>query len=397
MNAPEDNYESLAPLRDLPIEVSLDQVAHMVAVFPLAVGATGWRTALKTNLNTILMISTGSILIGIAIHFMAFRTPQVQTSTETWNPEIQAPAQLVEKPKMEKAQPLAILTLPADDKARALAPAELSAQEPAPQAGPSPRAGIHTPPNTPPLAPVPPTPPMPQTGNAPPPPTPAALPAAALPQYSANERTYDVRDFNAVASLSSADIFIEEGTWMVTASGDPDLLERLDIVVENGVLKISMKNKKGISFNNKEGLKVEVHLPQLTRLDQGGSGNIRIGELSTTKELAVTIMGSGDIDLNSVKVSDTLSLFVKGSGNINCHSAIVSGHTAVSVMGSGDVKASGTTATIEVIVQGSGDADVSAMQAQTGKVSILGSGDASVNCIGKLERLVQGSGALIEK
>jgi hypothetical protein len=100
------------------------------------------------------------------------------------------------------------------------------------------------------------------------------------------------------------------------------------------------------------------------------------------------------VDLQSVQVLGELTLLVQGSGDINCRSASILGRASATVMGSGEVKASGTTPIIEVLIQGDGNVDVSGMKAQDGNVTILGSGNASVNCSGKLERLVQGSGTI---
>jgi hypothetical protein len=373
-----DRDETLALLRDLPVEVDLEQVAHMVAAFPLAVSATGWLASLKTNLNSILMISIGTIIVGTAIRFMAAGTPIAQTPLEAQVPQIVAPTPVSEAPQAKIAQPAVILALPAVDTARALAPAEAVPREPAAMPAPdSPALTVATP-----LA-------LPMSPMA----TPLLLTTPS--PIGTTEKTYDVKDFNAIASFCDGEISVEEGPWSVTATGDQDRLEGLEIKVTKGVLKITMKKNKSVRLTNQGTVKVEVHLPQLTRIEQGGSGNIKVGELnSSTKDLAVHVLGSGNVDLQSVQVLGELTLLVQGSGDINCRSASILGRASATVMGSGEVKASGTTPIIEVLIQGDGNVDVSGMKAQDGNVTILGSGNASVNCSGKLERLVQGSGTI---
>lgn len=49
MNETDDNDQSLAPLRDLPEEVCLEQVAQLVAGFPLA---TARRVGLQRSEQT---------------------------------------------------------------------------------------------------------------------------------------------------------------------------------------------------------------------------------------------------------------------------------------------------------------------------------------------------------
>ena len=378
MNAHNDNDETLALLRDLPVEVSLEQVAHMVAAFPLAVGTVSWLTTLKTNLNTILMISIGTIIIGTAIYFMPAGASETRTPMETKLPEINSPAPVVDELQVETTQPAGMSVLPVADTSRAPAPSEPVTQEPMPPTSPTPLSALPASPVVPgallPPAPVPNATPK-QTGDT-------------------STKTYALRDFSAVASFTSADVFVEEGPWSVTAIGDPKQLERLEVNVEKGVLKITMKKDKRSNYNTWQALKLEVYMPQVTRLEQQGSGDIKVGDLSGGKSLALTAMGSGDIVLKSVKSLAELTLLVQGSGDINCLSAIISGHTSATVLGSGDVKASGSTGTLEVMVQGSGNVDLSGMKSQSGNVSVLGSGDVIVNCTGPLEQLIHGSGTI---
>lgn len=373
----DDKDEILAPIRALPVEVELEQVAHMVAAFPLAGGTVGWLASLKTNLNTILMITFGTIFIGTAIHFMAIGTPAPQIPPETTILEIDVPEPVAEIPRTVSIQPAMIPASSLTDTVHASIPEAPVMMEPVPVPAPIAPAVVPAIVVTPPVVP-----PM------------TALPSA-TPQPYANEKTYDVRDFTAVASFCSANVFVEEGPWSVTASGDPDLLERLEFNVEKEGLKITMKKSdKRLKPNDRGTLKVEIRMPKLTRLDMSGSGSISVGEFGTAPSMAVNVLGSGDIDLKGVNVLGEFTLFVQGSGGINCRSAFVLGRTSVTVLGSGDVRSSGSTPIIEVLIQGSGDVDVSGMLAQSGKVTILGSGDASLSCSGPLERLVQGSGTV---
>ncbi len=378
MSAPNDNDETLGLLRDLPLEVSLEQVTLMVAAFPLAVGTAGWLTALKTNLNTIIMISIGTIVIGTAIYFMPASTSEARTPIGSDLPEISAAAPFGGELPVVNDQPASMAILSVVDTMLMLTAPESFTHEPEPAIPATPRSALPAPSVLPPASPL--TTPLPiakpkQTGDI-------------------STKTYELRDFTGVTSFTSADVFVEQGPWSVTAAGEPEQLERLEVKVENGVLTISMKKDKRSKSNTWKAVKLNVHMPQVTHLEQHGSGDINVGDLIGGKSLSLSVIGSGDIDLKSVNGLGDLTLLVQGSGDVNCRSAIVSGHTSATVLGSGDVKAGGSSGTVEVLVQGSGDVDLSGMNSQNCKVSVVGSGDAVVNCKGGLERLIQGSGSI---
>lgn len=312
------------------------------------------------------MITFGTLVIGTTIHFMAIGTTGVQATAEPPSPPINPPAATKASTPAVPAGSIE-MTTPAPPPAPAVPPARPAAPAPVP-------APAQTPP----------------TAEAAPPAWPTDPPKAAI-----NERAYDLRDFNAVLSIVNVHVSVEEGPWSVSANGDSEQMERLDMKVENGALRINVRQDKPVLRSRNMGkVNVVVRMPQVARLELYGSGRIRAGELGAARQLAVSVLGWGDIDLMGVKAVDELTLLVQGSGDINCLSAVVSGRTTATVMGSGDIKAGGSTGSLEVLIQGSGDVDLTAMRAQSGKVTILGSGDASVHCTGTLERLIMGSGTL---
>ncbi|MBL7956508.1 MAG: hypothetical protein JNM49_00990, partial [Flavobacteriales bacterium] len=64
MTTHHDNDKALGLLRTLPAEVSLEQVGQMVIAFPLVGAATGWLAWSKIHLNSIVMTTTGSLIVG---------------------------------------------------------------------------------------------------------------------------------------------------------------------------------------------------------------------------------------------------------------------------------------------------------------------------------------------
>ncbi len=101
---------------------------------------------------------------------------------------------------------------------------------------------------------------------------------------------------------------------------------------------------------------------------------------------------SGRIDLTALD-ADTLRVSVDGSGGV------VVGHvtatsTALEIAGSGRVRLAGLTGSLDVSIPGSGSADVGALEARDARASIAGSGAAHVNATRTLDASISGSGAI---
>ncbi len=91
MNTPDKKDALLAPLRELPVEVSLQQVEHMVAAFPAAMGAMAWLLhTVKFNLNTLIMTSIGTLLLGTGIFVLSLDTPRQPPLQNIWQKALPA-------------------------------------------------------------------------------------------------------------------------------------------------------------------------------------------------------------------------------------------------------------------------------------------------------------------
>jgi hypothetical protein len=400
MKRPDDNENTLKALRELPPEVHLDQVQHFVATFPIAVGITAWLAALKFHLNSIIMTTTGTIIIGTGAYLFNVAAPAAK-------PEIARriePAVVIEMPAAEMLEePAVVLETPVQKKE------ERPAQDPPPQAcmvwpGDDTTAWtsvttVHTVTTYEGAAPYPGATAHPGVPAAPP--TPAMEPRAAVQAMPAvvyhpsNERSFDLRGFSGVALRGSMNVALKQGAFAVTATGDQALLERLRATVENGVLRLEFEKDKGAIRENWTGaVNVAVSMPTLRDLAVHGSGTIASERFDRAEELVLKVLGSGDIFLDGVAEVSALNILLEGSGDIRCGEAKVLGSTRINLTGSGDVKVVGSTASIDVDIVGSGDVAAAELKSGGGKVHIMGSGDAFVNSDGKLDLKVTGSGTI---
>lgn len=381
MKRPEDNKDTLALLREVPTEVGLEQVGHMVAAFPLTVGAMAWIiSTLKFNLNTILMTSSATLIIGSSAYFLSTTTPVEATATAD-SPTPTAIEMVVEMPEPE---PAVVFELP---------PAKPPASRKEPPA--EERAVLACTPidqymND-------------QEGDATV--TEAINEDIAITTQTnskgdekhttthAGQRTFDLRGFTGVAIMGSANAVVEEGPFSVVADGDQDVLDQLKITIEGSLLRVGFDRSRGSNART-EKVDVRIRMPQLEELLVMGSGNISAGTFSKAEVLQLKVMGSGGIIFNGIKETGDLEIHVQGSGDVNCQQMNVRHNTTIHVAGSGDANVGGKTDQIEVDILGSGDVHATNLRSKGGRVNVVGSGDASVYSDGPLELTTTGSGTI---
>jgi Putative auto-transporter adhesin, head GIN domain len=190
-------------------------------------------------------------------------------------------------------------------------------------------------------------------------------------------RSYDLKGFDGVVLAGSDDVRITQGAnFAVSANGPEKQLNDLEILVENGVLKISRKKGAGWSMHwgdGDDGVTVSVTLPILHKATIAGSGDMDVSG-TAQDQFTGTIAGSGDLKISNANAATT-TLTLAGSGDL-----AVSGKTktlSVSLAGSGDVHAGGLSAETASI-SGAGSGDVRARASQSADVSLVGSGDVTI-------------------
>lgn len=190
---------------------------------------------------------------------------------------------------------------------------------------------------------------------------------------SSARRDFSVGAFDAVALAGSHDVIVTVGgAPAVRAEGDAEVIEKLDIEVEDGTLKIG--TKRGTRWpsgfwNNRRPVTVYVTAPALNAAVVAGSGDMRIDAVQGDRFKA-TVAGSGDLEIGTMRV----------------------GQANFSVAGSGDITASGSANATQAKIAGSGDINLAGFETRTASVSIVGSGDVRTRATETVSVSIMGSG-----
>jgi predicted 3-demethylubiquinone-9 3-methyltransferase (glyoxalase superfamily) len=203
------------------------------------------------------------------------------------------------------------------------------------------------------------------------------------------QRSFDLAGFDAVGLSGSPDLVISVGgTHSVRAEGDAEMLDRLDLRVEDGTLKVGYKKGDwSVNWRSRATTRIYVTLPVLRGAKLAGSGDIRIDRVEGDS-FDASIAGSGDIEIAQLQVA-TLNMKVAGSGNIKAAGAAQ--NASASVAGSGDIDLRGVQSrTASAKVVGSGDIRIQA--SETANVAIAGSGDVWVSGPARCTVSTRGSG-----
>jgi len=180
-------------------------------------------------------------------------------------------------------------------------------------------------------------------------------------------RTFTASGFTKIDLRGPDDIDVKNGTqFAVTAEGDAATLDKLEVQVVDGTLRVGRKDRNGFSVSSDRGVKIHVTLPSLDAASVSGSGNMTVD-----------------------KAQGDFSGSIAGSGNLSI-AALAAKDATLSIAGSGDMDIAGSGAKLSVSIAGSGDVDASKYTATGADVSIAGSGslkgvvkgDASVSLIG---------------
>jgi hypothetical protein len=188
-------------------------------------------------------------------------------------------------------------------------------------------------------------------------------------------KDFAVGAFDRISLTGSPDVIVAVGgAPSVRAEGDSKLLERLEIRVEDGVLRIGYKKGNWSLGWRKDHGPVTVHVsaPAIRGAEVAGSGDIKIDKV-VADDFAGDIAGSGEIQLASLRARNA----------------------SFSIAGSGGVTASGTSETAEFEIAGSGDVRAGGLQVRSAKVSIAGSGNVETRATQSADVDIMGSGDVV--
>ena len=204
---------------------------------------------------------------------------------------------------------------------------------------------------------------------------------------AAAERRFDFTGFSRVVAESSDTVIVRKGGFAVTASGEPDDLDRLEIRQNGDQLRI--KRKPGRWWSRGKPLTIAISLPMLTDLAQSGSGRIT-ADVASGKSVSLSASGSGNVAIDRVEAA-ALRLSISGSGQ-GVAANVRADTVAAAVSGSGNAAVAGTCQQIDVRVSGSGDVDAARLACGNAVVAVSGSGDVSLQASGSAQIGISGSG-----
>lgn len=151
-------------------------------------------------------------------------------------------------------------------------------------------------------------------------------------------KNFNAGAFDKVSLEGPDDVVVRVGrAASVTAKGDSALIERLEIEVENGQLKIGRdgRNWNIVGERKSQVVTVTVTLPALGSAIVAGSGNMSVDRVAG-RQFSAVVAGSGDLTLGAVETG-AMKMAIAGSGNVSATGRAQSAE--LSIAGSGDIEA----------------------------------------------------------
>lgn len=171
---------------------------------------------------------------------------------------------------------------------------------------------------------------------------------------STGNRSFDVRGFDRVSLRGSDNVVVRVGTAeSVTATGPNAVLDKLEIKVVDGELRIGREKHWGFNWSSDhKPTVITVTVPQLRGASIAGSGDMKVDRVQATS-FEGSVAGSGNLAIGALQ-ADAASLKIAGSG---------------------DALVAGTAKSMDVSIAGSGNLDARGLKSERAKISIAGSGD----------------------
>jgi hypothetical protein len=183
-------------------------------------------------------------------------------------------------------------------------------------------------------------------------------------------RTYAIADFTAIDLRGADDVDVRVGTgFSVRAEGATKDLDNLRIDKDGKTLTVGRRKVAGMSWGDRDKVKVYVTLPRLAAAGVAGSGTMTVDRIEGGSFNA-GVAGSGTLAIATMTVDEA----------------------RFSIAGSGDASASGAARAIDVDIAGSGSLDAPRLTAQRATVSVAGSGDVRATVNGNATVNIMGSG-----
>jgi hypothetical protein len=190
------------------------------------------------------------------------------------------------------------------------------------------------------------------------------------------ERNYDATGFEGVSVLGPHRVTVVVGpAFSVRAEGQARTLERIEVVVENGTLRIRPIREdrwdRDDDSRDYAAAHFTVTLPRLTAASMVGSGEMAVDRVEGDS-FAASVAGSGTLDVAALRVASA----------------------DLAIAGSGDLLAHGSARRSDVSIAGSGNLKARELVSESASLSLAGSGDAALTVNGEADISIVGGGEI---
>jgi hypothetical protein len=190
----------------------------------------------------------------------------------------------------------------------------------------------------------------------------------AAPSGAATSRDFQVGAFDRISLTGASDVVVTVGGQpSVRAEGDPALIERLEITVVGGELRIGMR--EGGWTGEHGSLTVRVAAPGLQAATLAGAGDMRIDTIQG-QSFAATLGGAGDLDIGQLRVANA----------------------SFTLTGQGSISAAGGAQQASAALGGAGNLRLGRFEATNATVSLTGAGNVELRATGTAQVQLSGVG-----
>lgn len=200
--------------------------------------------------------------------------------------------------------------------------------------------------------------------------------------------TRDLTDWTAIDNGTFVDVEWAPGDGSAQLTCDDNLLDRIEIEVVDGELRI--RTPPNTLVQSHVDCVLELTSPCLFSVSNSGSGRFEAVAACAVEDIHSS--GSGSIALGAVE-AESLRIHTSGSGSVQVDSVSaqdVDLHTS----GSGGITLAGGAGHIEVSQSGSGGLDGAELVVDTAEVGMSGSGDSHLAVNESVQADLSGSGSL---
>ncbi len=171
-------------------------------------------------------------------------------------------------------------------------------------------------------------------------------------------QTRPVDQFEKISVSSGIDLYLTQGnTASVEVEADPDIIDKIITRVENGTLKIYIKEKQNWDWGWNQSRKVRVSFTEISAISASAGSDVYAEEPIELKELTIDASSGADISIDDL-TADFVSIR-SSSGS--------------------DAKVAGKTIRMEADSSSGSDLDCSDLVSEECEVSASSGSDALVN------------------